>query len=145
VSQPLLDRPGRIAVVGVILAGIGLSLAALVASLVHQQPSQALAYVAVSVVLAAIALLVWRGVRWITVVCLIGLAGQIVAAAGILWELTHPADTTKSAQLRSIGIDPTAAEIINLIYSAAAFGVFCWWAARRRSRIGTRQRVDDVQ
>jgi hypothetical protein len=128
--QPLLDRAGRLVVVCLLIAGVGLSVTALVASLVHHESGQAVAYVAVSAALAAAAVLVWRKVRWVTLVCLVGLAGQALAVAGTLWELTHPVETIKAVQLRAIGIDPTTATTINLIYSTAAFGVFCWLAGR---------------
>jgi hypothetical protein len=54
-----------------------------------------------------------------------------VAVAGTAWELTHSVAEVKATQLLAIGIDPTAAITINLVYSAAAFGVFGWIAARR--------------
>ena len=130
-TQPLLDRPARAAVVFVLLAGVGLALSGLGASLVHHQTVQAIAYVAVSAALTAVAVLVWRHVRWVTIVCLVGMAGQGIAVAGTAWELTHPTATAKALQLEAIGINPTGAIIINLVYSATAFGVFCWIATRR--------------
>jgi hypothetical protein len=141
--QPLLDRPSRVAVVCVLVAGSGLAISGLVAALVHDQWRPATAYVAVTVALIAGAVLVWRQVRWVTIVCLVGMAGQCVAVAGTVWELTHPSVNAKALQLTAIGIDPTTATTINLVYSAAAFGVFGWIAARRwmasRDRESARQ------
>jgi len=132
--QPLLDSRSRVAVVCVVIAGAGLAVSGLVASLIHQQRGQAIAYGAVTVALTVVAVLVWQQVRWVTLVCLVGLAGQGIAVAGTVWELTHPATNAKALQLRAIGINPTGATTINLVYSAMAFGVFCWIAARRWSR-----------
>jgi hypothetical protein len=129
--QPQLDRPSRVAVACVLTGGGGLAVSGLVAALVHDQWGQATAYVAVTVTLIAGAVLVWRQVRWVTIVCLVGMAGQCVAVAGTAWELAHPGLNAKALQLIAIGINPTTATTINLAYSAAAFGVFCWIAARR--------------
>jgi hypothetical protein len=128
---PLLDRPSRVAVACVLMAGAGLAVSGLVAALVNDQWGQATAYMAVTVSLIAGAVLVWRQARWVTIVCLVGMAGQCVAVAGTAWELTHPSVNAKSLQLTAIGINPITATTINLLYSAAAFGVFCWIAARR--------------
>jgi hypothetical protein len=133
-TSVLLDRTTRIAVVCVVLAGAGLAVSGLVASIVHDQRLQAVAYLVVTAALTALAVLVWRQVRWVTIVCLVGMAGQIVAVAGTAWELAHPIASGKALQLRTIGIDPTGATTVNLVYSAIAFGVFCWIAARRWAR-----------
>jgi hypothetical protein len=134
-TQPLLDRPTRTAVVCVLMAGAGLAISGLVASLIHDQSGQAIAYVVVTVALTAVTVFVARQVRWVTIVCLVGLAGQGIAVVGTVWELTHPTTTAKAVQLQAIGIDPTWATTVNLIYSATAFGVFCWIAARRWARM----------
>ena len=140
-SQPLLDRPGRIATVCVLVAGIGLTVTGLTASLAHHQSGQAAAYVAVSVVLTAFAVLVWRRVRWATLLCLIALAGQVFAVAGTIWELTHSVAAVKATQLQAIGFNPYTGVTINLIYSATSFGVFCWIVAHRRT---TQRNANDM-
>jgi hypothetical protein len=94
-TQPLLDRPARAAVAGVLTAGVGLAVSGLGASLVHHQTGQAIAYVAVTAALTALGVLLWRHVRWVTIVCLVGLAGQGIAVAGTVWELTHPTSTAR--------------------------------------------------
>jgi hypothetical protein len=48
-----------------------------------------------------------------------------------MWELAHPSVNAKALRLTAIGVNPTTATTINLVYSAAAFGVFYWIAARR--------------
>jgi hypothetical protein len=129
---PVLDGRGiRVAAVSVVLGGAGLALAGTVAALTHRQWDQAPAFVVVAIVLALTARLVWRQVRWVVLVCLVAFAGQILAIIGTVWELTHAIAPSKAAQLQAIGINPTAAVTINLIYSTAAFAVFCRYAAHR--------------
>jgi hypothetical protein len=129
-ASPVLDRSARAAVACVVAAGAGLAISGLLASAVHHRSGQTIGYLVVAAALSGVAVLV-RRVRWVTIVCLIGLAGQVIAVAGTLWELTHPIASVKTVQLQAIGIDPTAATVVNLCYSATAFGVFCWIAARR--------------
>jgi hypothetical protein len=132
-SAPLLDRPFRIATVALLIGGIGLAAIGLIAALAHGQTGQAVAYLLVIVMLSAAAVAVWRQVRWVTMLCLIGLGGQAVAAVATIWELTHSIAHVKVAQLHAIGINPTIAVIINAIYSAIACTVVCIFAARQRA------------
>lgn len=126
-------RPLAISVAGLMLAGVGLAVTAFVLAVVHHETGQALAYVPVAIVLTAVAVLVLRGFRWVIRVVLVVLAGQLVAIAGIILELSYGIDARKAGQLRRLGFDPTAGVIINLIYSSVGFALFCWFAARWRA------------
>ncbi|OMC44018.1 hypothetical protein [Mycobacterium sp. IS-1264] len=131
-------RPLAISVAGLMLAGVGLAITALVSAVAHRETVQALAYIAVAVALTAVAVMVLRGFRWVIRVVLVALAGHLLAIAGIILELSHGIDARKAGQLRRLGFDPTAGLIINLIYSSVGFALFCWFvarwvAARRRS------------
>ena len=74
--------------------------------------------------------MVLRGRRWVIRVIVVGLAGQLAAIAGIMWELTHGIDVRKASQLRRLGVDPTAGVVVNLVYSSIGFALFCWFATR---------------
>lgn len=133
----VLHRPLKISVVVFLLAGVAMALTGAVAAFSHQQPSNAAVFVAVAVVLAAAAVLIMRGVRWVIAVCFVGLAGQVAAIAGTIWELAHGIAAVKAHQLRGLGFDPRTSVVINLIYSSIGFGLFCWlagrwWSQRRR-------------
>lgn len=123
-------RPLAISVAGLMLAGVGLAVTALVLAVAHRETGQALAYVPVAIGLTGVAVMVLRGTRWLIRVIIVVLAGQIVAIAGTAWELSHGIDAGKAGQLRRLGFDPTAGVVINLIYSSVGFALFCWFAAR---------------
>ncbi len=123
-------RPLAISVAGLIFAGVGLAVAALILAVAHRDTGQALAYIPVAVGLTALAVMVLRGIRWAIQVVVVGLAGQLAAIAGIVWELSHGIDARKASQLRRLGLDPTAGVVINLIYSSIGFALFCWFARR---------------
>ncbi|MGE2816173.1 hypothetical protein ACQI5H_13675 [Mycobacterium heidelbergense] len=123
-------RPLAISVAGLMLAGVGLAVTALVSAVAHRETGQALVYVPVAIVLTGVAVLVLRGTRWVIRLVLVVLAGQLVAIAGIIWELSHGIDARKAGQLRELGFDPTAGVVINLIYSSVGFALFCWFATR---------------
>ncbi|OMC19076.1 hypothetical protein [Mycobacterium sp. SP-6446] len=123
-------RPLAISVAGLMLAGVGLAVTALVSALAHRETGQALAYIAVAVALTGVAVLVLRGMRWVIRLVIVVLAGQLVAIVGIVWELSHGIDARKAGQLRQLGFDPTAGVVINLIYSSVGFALFCWFAGR---------------
>jgi len=71
-----------------------------------------------------------RRARWALLIGLIGCGGQVLGVIGSAWELIHPTDSAKSRELQTLGIDPTLAFTINLIYSAGASAIFFWAAAR---------------
>jgi len=131
-------RPLAISVAGLMLAGVGLAVTALVLAVAHRETGQALAYIPVAVGLIGVAVMVLRGTRWVTRVVIVVLAGQVGAIAGTIWELSHGIDARKASQLHRLGFDPTAGVVINLIYSSIAFALFCWfatrWLAARRRR-----------
>ena len=123
-------RPLAISVAGLMLAGVGLAVTALVLAVAHREKGQALAYIPVAVGLIGVAVMVLRGTRWVIRVIIVVLAGQLAAIAGTTWELIHGIDPRKANQLRQLGFDPTAGVVINLIYSIIGFALFCWFATR---------------
>lgn len=140
---PVFHRPLKTGLVAVIAAGVGLASCALIAAVLHHQAGQAWAFLGVAVVLAAVAVAVALGVRWVIVVCFVALAGQAAAIVGTAVELVTGVAAIKQRQLRSLGFDPTAAVAVNLVYSTAGFGLFCWlawrWKTRRAQRTGRPQ------
>jgi hypothetical protein len=123
-------RPLAISVAGLMLAGVGLAVTALVLAVAHRETGRALAYIPVAIGLTGVGVMVLRGTRWVIRVIIVGLAGQLAAIAGITWELSHGIDARKASQLRQLGFDPTAGVVINLIYSSIGFALFCWFATR---------------
>jgi hypothetical protein len=123
-------RPLRTAVTAVILAGASLAALAAVLSLIHDAPTNVPAFAAVMLVLLVDAVLVWRQTRWAVLVTLAALAGQAVAVAGTIVELARGIADVKVRQLQQLGFNPVAGVIINLVYSAIGFIVFCWFAIR---------------
>ena len=137
-------RPLAISVAGLLLAGVGLAVTALILAVAHRETGQALAYILVAIALAGVAVMVLRGRRWVIRLIIVVLAGQLGAIAGTTWELSHGVDARKASQLRQLGFDPTAGVVINLIYSSVGFALFCWFAtrwlaARRRRHASSRQ------
>jgi hypothetical protein len=130
VPEPALHRPLKFALVGLLLAGVAMSLTAVVGAVTHDQTGQVWVFVAVAAALVAVAGLVLRGVRWVIVLCFVALAGQVGAVAGTVLELVFGVAEVKQRQLRALGFDPRAAIAVNLLYSAVGFGLFCWLAAR---------------
>ena len=122
-------RPLAISVAGLIFAGVGLALTALILAVAHRDTGQALAYIPVAVGLTALAVMVLRGTRW-AIQVVVAFAGQLAAIAGIMRELSHGIDARKASQLRRLGFDPTAGVVINMIYSSIGFALFCWFARR---------------
>jgi hypothetical protein len=114
----------------VILAGAALATLAAVLSLTHHAPRQVPAFAGVTLVLTVDAALVWRQNRWAVLITLVALAGQAVAIAGIIVELSRGIAEVKANQLQQLGFNPTVGVIINLIYSSIGLIVFCWYAAR---------------
>ncbi|GAA5153251.1 hypothetical protein GCM10023321_23230 [Pseudonocardia eucalypti] len=112
------------------VAGVALALIGATAAFSHLQESDAVAFIAVAVVLAAAAVLVAREVRWVVAVCFVVLAGQLAAIIGTIWELTHGIAEFKEKQLQALGFDPTTSVAINLAYSSIGFALFCWLALR---------------
>jgi len=137
-------RPLAISVAGLMLAGVGVAVSALLLAVAHRETGQALAYISVAIALTAVAVMVLRGTRWMIRLIIVVLAGQLGAIAGTTWELSHGVDARKASQLRQLGFDPTAGVVINLIYSSIGFALFCWFAtrwlaARRRRHASSRQ------
>jgi hypothetical protein len=137
-------RPLVISVAGLMLAGVGLAVMALVLAAAHRETGQALAYIPVAIGLTGVAVMVLRGTRWVIRLIIVVLAGQLAAIAGTTWELSHGIDARKANQLRQLGFDPTAGVVINLIYSSMGFAVLCcfetrWLAARRRRHTSSPQ------
>ena len=133
----VFHRRLKISVVLLVLVGVAMAMTGAIAALAHQQSVNAAVFVAVAMILAAVALLIVRGVRWVIAVCFVVLAGQLVAIVGTMWELTHGIAAVKARQLQGLGFDPTTSVVINLIYSSIGFALFCWlawrwWSQRRQ-------------
>jgi uncharacterized membrane protein len=126
----VFHRPLKISVVVLVTAGVAMAITGAIAALSHQQSVNAAVFVAVAVILAAVAILIVRDVRWVIAACFVVLAGQLGAIVGTMWELTHGVAAVKARQLQGLGFDPTTAVVINLIYSSIGFGLFCWLAWR---------------
>lgn len=126
----VFHRPLKTGVVLLMIGGVALAVTGALAAVSHSQEINAVAFVAVAVVLVAAAVLVARGVRWAVAVCFVVLAGQLAAIVGTVWELTHGVAEIKAGQLRALGFDPTISVAINLVYSSVGFGLFCWLALR---------------
>ena len=107
-------RPLAISVAGLMLAGAGLAVAALVLAITHRETGQALAYPPVAIGLTGVAVMVLRGTRWVIRIIIVVLAGQLAAIAGTIWELSHGIDARKASQLRQLGFDRTTGVVINL-------------------------------
>jgi hypothetical protein len=135
-TSVLVDRRVTIGIPVMLMAGVGLAVAGAIGAFAHDRVGDAAVFVAVGTVIGAVALLVRRGVRWATILCLAAFAGQLGAVIGTGWELTHTVADVKAGQLRAIGFDPVTAVTINLVYSFLAFILFCWfvtiWWRRRR-------------
>lgn len=128
--SPLIDRRLTVGIVVMLFAGVGLAAAGTIGAVTHGRATDAVVFVVVGIVISAVAMLVGRGVRWATVLCLVAFGGQCAAVSGSAWELTHTVAGFKADQLRAIGFDPVVAVAINLVYSALAFALFCWFVAR---------------
>ncbi|MFZ1175676.1 MAG: hypothetical protein WAO15_05280, partial [Mycobacterium sp.] len=100
-------RPLAISVAGLMLAGVGLAVTALVLAVAHRETGQALAYIPVAIGLTGVAVMVLRGTRWVIRVIIVVLAGQFAAIVGTTWELIHRIDARKANQLHQLGFDPT--------------------------------------
>jgi hypothetical protein len=123
--------PLKFAVTALIAVGAGLAATAAILSNSHHLVAQVPVFALVTLALIVDAILVWREVRWAVLITLIALAGQSLAVAGTIIELTTGIAAVKTHQLRQLGFDPTAGVIINLIYSSIGFALFCWYAIRR--------------
>lgn len=128
--EPAFHRPLKYALVVLLFAGTAMSLTAAVSAVRHDETGQVWVFVAVAVLLVAVAGLVVRGVRWAVALCFVALAGQLFAVVGTILELVLGVAEVKRHQLLALGFDPSAAVALNLAYSAAGFGLFCWLAAR---------------
>ena len=67
-------RPLTIGVAGLMLAGVGLAIIALVLAVAHRETGQALAYILVAIALTGVAVMVLRGTRWVIRVIIVVLA-----------------------------------------------------------------------
>jgi hypothetical protein len=126
-----LHPPLKLAITVLIAGGAGLAAAAAVLSATHGLATLIPVFATVTLALTVLAVLVWRELRWAVLITLIALAGQAIAVAGILIELTTGIAAVKADQLRQLGFDPTTGVIVNLIYSSIGFALFCWYVSLR--------------
>jgi hypothetical protein len=95
----VFHRPLKISVVVLVTVGVAMAITGAIAALSHQQAVNAAVFVAIAVILAAVAILIVREVRWVIAVCFVVLAGQLGAIVGTMWELTHGIAAVKVRQL----------------------------------------------
>jgi hypothetical protein len=133
-KRPPLPPPLKLALTLLIAVGSGLAATAAVLSAAHNRVAQVPAFATVTLALAVLSMLVWREVRWAVLITLIALAGQSIAVAGIVVELTAGIAPAKASQLRELGFDPTVGVIINLIYSSTGLVLFGWYGTLRLKR-----------
>jgi methyltransferase (TIGR00027 family) len=128
----VLHRPVRRCAAGLYLAGAALAAGTAVPAYARLGTGQALAFAAVAVVSAAVAVAVLRAARWALWLTVVFTAGQLSAVVGIGWELSAGIDEGKAGELRRLGVDPTVGVLVNLVYSALAVLLFGWVALRWR-------------
>ncbi|WP_412538603.1 hypothetical protein R8Z50_22455 [Longispora sp. K20-0274] len=131
-----LHRPLRLAIASLLGLGVVLAWSSVPAAVARIGRWQGVVFLVVGVGLTVLAIGVVRGVRWASVIAVVGLAGQPLAVAGTLWELAYGIDAGKARELRLLGFEPTVGVTVNLAYSVVAsalFGWFAlrWWRARR--------------
>jgi hypothetical protein len=68
-------RPLAISVAGLMLAGVGLAVIALVLAVAHRETGQALVYILVAIALTGVAVMALRGTRWVIRAIIVVLAG----------------------------------------------------------------------
>ena len=86
-------------------------------------------YAGAPIGLALLAAGTHRRSRWAVALSVLLLGSQIVGVVGSAIELSLGEAADKAATLRSLGIDPTLGIALNLAYSVAAAGLFCWSVA----------------
>lgn len=128
--KQVFNRSVRWCVAGLCLSGAGLAAVSVVPAFRRLGAGQGLAFLAVAVVSAALAVAVLRAWPWALAVCAVGLGGQVAAVIGSVAELVIGVDAGKARQVRLLGFDPVVAVCINLAYSAVAVGLFCWLVVR---------------
>jgi hypothetical protein len=134
----------RLRVCAAVLCLCGTGLAGMSAALAFPRlgVGQGVAFTAVAVATAVLAVAVLAATRWALWVVLLGIAGQPIAVLGTVGELLAGVDAGKAAQLRRLGFDPTVGVAVNLVYSSLASAVFVWWLVRwlrlRRHAAGMR-------
>jgi hypothetical protein len=128
--RAVFHRPLRLTVGALWLVGIGL--AGWTAPLASRRSGVVSGLPFVGVVVAGSFLL--RGVlqadRRALAISMVLLGAQFGGVIGSAWQLGQGVDGAKARELRRLGVDPTVGVAVNLVYSAVAFGVFGWAAAR---------------
>ena len=128
----VVDRRLRIALTALWVAGA--TLAAVTAVVALRRDADGVGgYVGAAVALALGALFTARGHRLITMIGLVGCAGQPLAVAATAWELTHRISDIQVEKLRALGVNPRVGVAINLVFSLCA-SVLAVWAFRTRRR-----------
>ena len=130
VLREVFDRRLRWCAAMLCLCGTGLAAVSVVPAFRRLGTGQGLAFVAVAVLSAALAVAVLRARRWALALSAVGLGGQALAVVGTIAELVAGIDAGKARQVRLLGFDPVTAVTVNLVYSAVGFALFCWLAAR---------------
>ena len=123
-------QPLRAATAALTLTGSALAAGTAGPAFTRLGPGQGLAFGAVAMVTVVLAVQVWRGARWALGLAALGLAGQLAAVAGTLWELSTGIASSKARDLSQLGVSPTMGLLVNLAYSTTAVLLFLWLARR---------------
>jgi pimeloyl-ACP methyl ester carboxylesterase len=123
-------QPLRAATAALTLTGSALAAGTAGPAFARLGHGQGLAFGAVAVVAFILAVQVWRGARWALGLAALGLAGQLSAVAGTLWELSTGIASSKASDLGQLGVSPTVGLLVNLAYSTTAVMLFLWLARR---------------
>jgi hypothetical protein len=128
----VFHRPLCWAAAGLVFAGTVLAGVSAVLAVSRLGVGSALAFAAVAVGTAVVGTAVLLRSRWALLLTMVAFGGQVFAVAGTVWELASGIDAGKATELRRLGFDPTFGVVVNLVYSALAVVVFCWFALRWR-------------
>jgi hypothetical protein len=130
-AAPVFHRPLRICTGSLWLVGAGLAAVTSILALSGLGALSAMMFAVVAAALIIVALGTLRATRWAVLVSVVLLGGQGAGVVGSAWELVSGVAPVKARELRALGFSPTVGVALNLVYSAVAFALFCWWVARR--------------
>lgn len=124
------DGPLRRAVTALWLAGGALAGSTGLVAAIRLGLASAIPFLVVAVALVLLAGGTFRRARWALAVSLVLLGVQLLGILGSAWELGRGDDSAKARQLEALGFDPTFGVVLNLAFSAVAFGTFLWALSR---------------
>ena len=127
----VVDRPLRIALTALWVSGATLAAVTAVVA-IRRNAGGVGGYAGVAMALTLGAFFTARGHRLITMIGLVGCAGQPLAVAATAWELTHRVSHTQVEKLQALGVNPRVGVTINLVFSLCASGLAVWAFRTRR-------------